>query len=97
MGGDITVVQIAEIESILKSYLPLREALKVGELLLLARNVMAFGVMKRDCLEALRISREIKVGFSDAIAYVIMRNNGVDEIYSFDSDFDKLGVRRVVG
>ena len=92
----ITVVQIAEIANILESYLPLSEALKIEEFLLLARNVDVFDVTKRNCLEALKISKEREVGLSDAVAYVIMKNNDVDEIYSFDSDFDRLNVKRVI-
>jgi len=46
-------------------------------------------------LKALEIAKEKDVGLSDAIAYVIMKKNSVEEIYSFDSDFDKLDVRRV--
>ena len=37
----ITVVQIAEIANLLESYLPLKEALKVEEFLLLVKNVKA--------------------------------------------------------
>jgi len=92
----ITVVQVAEIANLLESYLPLSEALKVEEFLILARNVNVFDVTKRDCLEALKISRERNVGLSDAIAYVVMMKNGVNEIYSFDGDFDKLNVKRVI-
>ena len=43
----------------------------------------------------MKIVKEKNVGLCDAIAYVIMMKNGVNEIYSFDSDFDKLNVRRV--
>ncbi|MDI3502232.1 MAG: uncharacterized protein PWR13_1036 [Archaeoglobi archaeon] len=91
----ITVVQVAEIANLLESYLPLSEALKVEEFLLLAGNVKVFDVTKRDCLKALEIAKEKDVGLSDAIAYVIMKKSGVEEIYSFDGDFDKLDVRRV--
>lgn len=89
----ITVIQIAEIANLLESYLPMNEALKVEESLLLTGNV--FDVTKKDCLKALKIAKERKVGLCDSIAYVIMKKNGVEEIYSFDSDFDKLDVRRV--
>jgi len=91
----ITVVQIAEIANLLENYLPLNEALKVEEFLLLARNVKVFDVTKRDCLRALKVAREKKVGLSDAIAYVIMIDNNVKEIYSFDRDFDRLNVKRI--
>jgi len=91
----ITVVQIVEIANLLESYLPLSEALKVEEFLLLAKNVNVFDVTKRDCLKALKISRERSAGLSDAIAYVVMMKIGVNEMYSFDSDFDKLNVKRI--
>ena len=91
----ITVVQIAEIANLLESYLPLSGALKVEEYLLLAKNVNVFDVTKRDCLKALKISRERSVGLSDAIAYVVMTKIGVKEMYSFDSDFDRLNVKRI--
>jgi len=91
----VTVVQVSEIANLLESYLPLNEALKVEKFLLLAGNVRVFDVTKRDCLKALKIVKEKNVGLCDAIAYVIMMKNGVNEIYSFDSDFDKLNVRRV--
>jgi len=91
----ITVVQIAEIANLLESYLPLNEALKVEEFLLLAKNVKVFDVTKRDCLRALKVVREKEIGLSDAIAYVIMVDNNVKEIYSFDRDFDRLNVKRI--
>ncbi len=91
----ITVVQIAEIANLLENYLPLDEALKVEEFLLLAKNVKVFDVTKRDCLRALKVAREKKVGLSDAIAYVTMIDNNVKEIYSFDRDFDRLNVKRI--
>ena len=94
-GVGVTVVQIAEIANLLESYLPLNEALKVEEFLLLTGNVKVFDVTKKDCLKALKIAKEKNVGFCDAIAYIIMTENGVDEIYSFDKDFDKLDVRRI--
>ena len=93
----VTVVQVSEIANLLESYLPLNEALRVEKFLLLAGNVKVFDVTKRDCLKALKIVKEKDVGLCDAIAYVIMMKNGVNEIYSFDSDFDKLNVRRVTG
>jgi len=93
----VTVVQVSEIANLLESYLPLNEALRVEKFLLLAGNVRVFDVTKRDCLKALKIVKEKNVGLCDAIVYVIMMKNGVNEIYSFDSDFDKLNVRRVTG
>ena len=92
----ITVVQIAEIANILESYLPLEDALKVEEFLVLAGNVNVYDVTKKDCMNALTIAKDKNVGLSDAIAYVLMTDNGIGEIYSFDADFDRLGgIKRI--
>lgn len=56
--------------------------MKVEEFLLLAGNVKVFDVTKKDCLKALEVVKEKGVGLSDAIAYVIMKKNDVEEIYS---------------
>jgi len=92
----ITIVQIAEIANLLESYLSLSEALKIDEFLLLAGNIKVFDVTRKDCLNALKIANERNAGLSDSIAYVIMMKNGVKEIYSFDRDFDKLNVKRIM-
>lgn len=91
----LTVVQLAEIANILESYLPLSEALQVVEFLLHAGNVKVFGVTRETCLKAFEIARERGVGLSDSIAFVVMTERGLEEIYSFDKDFDKLGVKRI--
>ncbi|RLF03952.1 MAG: twitching motility protein PilT [Thermoprotei archaeon] len=98
-GGEevgLTVVQLAEIANILERYMPLEKALQVEKFLIYAPNVEVYGVDRRACAEALKVAEERGVGLSDAIAYVLMLQNNVEEIYSFDRDFDKLeGVRRL--
>jgi predicted nucleic acid-binding protein len=48
------------------------------------------------CVEALKVAMEKRVKLTDAIAYVVMLRHGVEEIYSFDADFDGLeGIKRV--
>ena len=92
----LTVVQLAEIANILEKYMPLEKALQVEKFLLYALNVEIYGVNRKTCMEALRIAEEKKIGLSDAIAYILMLQNNVEEIYSFDRDFDKLkGIRRL--
>lgn len=92
----LTVVQLAEIANILERYMPLEKALQVEKFLLYAPNVEVYGVDRRICVEALKVAEERGVGLSDAIAYIVMLQNNVKEIYSFDRDFDRLeGVERV--
>jgi len=91
----ITVVQLSEIANLLESYLPLKDAFRVEEFLLFAKNVKIFDVTRKDCLRAFNVAKEEEVGLSDAIACVVMTNNEIKEIYSFDGDFDKLNVKRI--
>ena len=47
-------------------------------------------------LEAFNVAKENNVGLSGAIAYLTMKNNKVEELYSFDMDFGRLkGIRRI--
>ncbi|MEM2135634.1 MAG: PIN domain-containing protein [Candidatus Jordarchaeaceae archaeon] len=73
----------------------LKRRVKVEEFLLFAKNDKTFNVTKKDCVRAFNIAKEEEVGLNDAIAWVVMTNNEVKEIYSFDKDFDKLkGIKR---
>lgn len=93
----ITIVQLSEIANILENYMPIEEAFKVEEFLLVAENVKVFEVTTKDCLEALEASKDKKVRLSDSIAYLSMLKHGINEIYSFDGDFDDLeDIKRVV-
>jgi len=92
----LTVVQLAEIANILEKYMPLEKAQQVERFLLYAPNVKVYGVEENICLKALDVAEEKEIGLSDAIAYVVMLQHNVREIYSFDRDFDKLeGIVRV--
>ncbi|MBC7091752.1 MAG: type II toxin-antitoxin system VapC family toxin [Nitrososphaeria archaeon] len=91
----MTVIQLAEIANLLENNLTLEEAFEVEEFLLFSENIKLYGVSKADCLKAVSVAKQNSIGLSDAIAYVLMLKNGVNEIYSFDRDFDKLGVKRV--
>lgn len=52
---------------------------------------------KRLCLEALDVFVQHRISFADAYTVVHMKARGITEIYSWDSDFDKIeDVRRVV-
>jgi len=86
----LTVVQLAEIANILEKHMPLEKALQVERFLLYAPNVEVYEVNRKTCIEALRVAEEKKIGLSDAIAYILMLQSNIEEIYSLDRDFDKL-------
>ena len=92
----LTVIQLAEIANILESYMPLKDALQVEEFLLYAPNVKIYGVAKKNCIKALKTAKNKIIGLNDTIAYIVMLENKIKEIYSFDKDFDKLeGIKRI--
>lgn len=99
-GGEkvaTSLVQIFEIANILESYLPVEKALEVEEFLLLSGNVKVYDLTGKECILALKIARNKHTGLSDATAYLLMRENEIEEIYSFDRDFDRFeGIKRIV-
>lgn len=87
----------SEIANILEDRMPLKEALKIEKAILLKDNIKILSVSGEDYLNSLEIAKEFDVGINDALAYVIMQRQGINEIYSFDRDFDKFsGIKRVV-
>jgi predicted nucleic acid-binding protein len=91
----LTVAQLVEVANVLEKYMGIA-AYQVEKFLLNAPSVEIYPVDRDVCVEALKIAAEIGVELSDAIAYVVMLRHGVREIYSFDTDFDRLkGIRRI--
>lgn len=41
---------------------------------------------------AVALSQRLGLGFNDTLAYLVMRKMGVEEIFSFDSDFNEIPV-----
>ncbi len=62
--------------------------------LLMADNVVVEGVGKDLYLSATDLGRELELDPNDALAVEVMRLNGVEEIYTFDHDFD--GVQGII-
>ena len=72
-------------------------ALEVEESILLRENIKFIDVSKKDYLNAVEVAKKFKVGLNDALAYVVMKRIGIDEIYTFDKDFDRLpDVKRII-
>jgi Predicted nucleic acid-binding protein, contains PIN domain len=90
-----TVVHISEVANILKAKVNLSTALNFVESLILAGNIKVLPVLYEDYLKALLIAREKKVSVNDALAYLKMRETGIEEIYTFDNHFRNLDVKVV--
>ena len=91
-----SVVHLAEIANVLEDYLPQAEAFEIEKALFLRQEIVIESLDRSTCSEALFLTEELGLGFTDAIACVLMRRKGLTEIYSFDHDFDRVsGIRRI--
>ncbi len=86
-----TILIVAEIVYVLEKiyrFTPLEIATKLAELL---AYEYIFIEDKEIAIKALHVYRDRNIDFEDAHTYAVMRNAGVNEIYTFDhTDFEKL-------
>ncbi len=98
-GGEqvvTTVVHISEIADIVEAKASRLLAATVVEALLSKENIIVYPVAPGDYIAAVEIARTYRIGVNDAVAILYMKAEGIDEIYSFDKDFDKVpGITRI--
>lgn len=85
-----TIVHLSEIANIVESKAGLLKSTKIILSILSKPNITIIDVTKSIYLEAARLAETYHIGVNDALAYIAMRNMKIKEIYSFDTDFDKL-------
>jgi predicted nucleic acid-binding protein len=52
--------------------------------------------MRENYMDAVEVAEEVSVGLNDGVAYALMKENGIEEIYTFDKHFDRFkDVRRI--
>jgi predicted nucleic acid-binding protein len=83
-----SVVHFSEVCNILEDYLSFEEAVLFEKGLIYRENVLICEVTQQDYLEALAIAEDYHVGVNDALAYLMMKKEDIQTIYSFDKDFD---------
>jgi predicted nucleic acid-binding protein len=88
-----SVVHISEIANVIESLSSISKSIEIIENILNNKNIIVKDVTTQDYIEAVRVANREKVSVNDALAYVIMRNNNISEIYTFDEKhFKKLNV-----
>ena len=85
-----TVIHVSEIVNMVESWLGLKESLSILARFLSLRNISIVGVSESDYEEALTISIHYNISVNDAIAYLKMKENNINEIYTFDKHFKNL-------
>lgn len=92
----MTVVHVSEIVNILKHSMPLDQLIKVIRGLFMLDNVKITDVTRGAYFAAAELGEDLRLEANDALAVDIMKMNNIDEIYSFDEDFDRIeGIRRL--
>jgi predicted nucleic acid-binding protein len=88
-----SLVHISEIANVIESLSSISKSIEIIENILNNKNIIVKDVTTQDYIEAVRVANREKVSVNDALAYVIMRNNNISEIYTFDEKhFKKLNV-----
>jgi len=91
-----TVVHLSEMTNILKHGMSLDELHETVFGFLTFDNVETIGVSKEDYSAATELGMELGLDPNDALAVQVMRLHNINEIYSFDKDFEKVkGITRL--
>ncbi|MGA2682741.1 MAG: type II toxin-antitoxin system VapC family toxin [Candidatus Bathyarchaeia archaeon] len=92
-----SVVHFSEVCNVLEDHLPSEEAILLEKGLLYRENVSICEVAQEDYIKAVSIAEDHNVGVNDALAYVLMKEQAIQAIYSFDKDFDAFtDIRRII-
>ncbi len=92
-----SVVHFSEVCNVLEDHLPSEEAILLEKGLLYRENISICEVTQEDYIKAVSVAEDWKVGINDALAYVLMNEQSIQTIYSFDKDLDVFAdIKRVI-
>ena len=85
-----TVVHVSEIVNILKQGMPLDQLTVIIRGLFMLDNVRIVDATREAYFAATELGDDLKLEANDALAVDTMKLNDIQEIYSFDEDFDQI-------
>lgn len=91
-----SVVHLSEVVNVLEDVAGLSFSISFLKDLMLKKNVVVEDVDRNEYFESILLAGEKGIGINDALAYVIMRRKGIEEIYTFDKHFRNLDVHVLV-
>ena len=94
-GMAMSTVHLSEVVNIIESGLGLQRSLGFLAWAISRTNIDFYPTDAGDYGSALSVARESGVSANDALAYLLMKEHGLDEVYSFDRHFDQLDVSRL--
>ncbi len=83
-----SVVHLSEVANIAEDKLPFDQQKRLFESIMLNNSIEVKAVDKQLYSLAVEYAMDHKIGVNDALAVVVMQKENIQEIYSFDSDFD---------
>lgn len=93
-----SLTHVSEVANILEASMPIHESHLVMRDLIHSPTIVILEPTRGNYVDAVEVAEEVSVGLNDGVAYVLMKENGIEEIYSFDKHFDRFkDLRRVYG
>lgn len=86
----MTTVHLSEVVNIIESGLGLERSLGFLAWVITMENVAVHSTSMEDYKTAIVTARDYNISANDALAYTVMKDHGLEEIYSFDKHFDQL-------
>ena len=91
-----SLTHVSEVANILEASMPIHESPMVMRDLIHSPTIAILEPSRENYVDAVEVAEEVSVGLNDEVAYVLMKENAIEEIYSFDRHFDRFkDVRRV--
>ncbi len=89
------MAHLSEVANVLEDAANLSFAVSFLKDVLIKGNVIVEEVSDKDYMESVLLAEEKGVSINDALAYILMKRRGIEEIYTFDRHFENLDVRIV--
>ncbi len=90
-----SVVHISEFVNIVQKRTGIEITCQMLNSLLSLKNVQIASVERNHYQVAVEIAQKTQTSINDCIAFTLMSEHKISEIYSFDKDFDHLGIKRI--
>lgn len=84
-----SLTHLSEVANILEASMPIRDSHPIVHDLIHSPTILLVEPSRDNYMDAIQIAEEGIVGLNDALAYVLMKENDIQEIYSFDKHFDR--------
>ena len=91
-----SLTHVLEVANILEASMPIADSNLVLSDRILSPTIFILEPTRENYVDAIEVAKEVGVGLYDAVAYVLMKESDIEEIYNFDKHFDCFDdIRRV--